>query len=103
MTCVGRKPGATAARVIADARAWLGVDAARREADIARLPVVIWKGRTLYTIRCCGTSGKGPHDVNVPLSMAWHLVSLGRFFCPYHAGDVFGEAGTVPAPSDSEK
>lgn len=61
----------------------------QREAEIAALPTVQWKGRTLYTLRCCGVSGKGPHDVNVPLALAWSLLSLTRFFCPYHLGDMW--------------
>lgn len=97
MTAVGRKHGPSAERIIADSRAWLGpVFAAQRDVEIAALPVVEWKGRTLYTLRCCGVSGKGPHDVNVPIAALWSLVSFQRFFCPYHAGDVWSEA--VPPP-----
>lgn len=58
---------------------------ARREAEIAALPVVEWKGRRLRTIRCHGTTGKGPHDYNVPESFLWALISLQRFTCPYHS------------------
>ena len=39
-----------------------------------------------------GTSGKGPHDVNVPLVVVWSLISLRRFYCVYHAGDVWSAA-----------
>jgi hypothetical protein len=56
----------------------------KREAEIAAMPQVEWKGRKLRTIRCHGTTGKGPHDVNVPESLLWALISLKRFRCPYH-------------------
>ena len=95
MSHVGRKAGLSANRVIAAARAFLGpVGVCIRDAEIAALPTVEWKGRTLYTLRCQGTSGKGHHDVHVPLAHVWHLVWLDRFFCVYHAGDAFG----VPFP-----
>lgn len=95
MSHVGRKHGPGADLVIAEAREFLGlIGAQRREAEIAALPTVEWKGRTLYTLRCQGTSGKGHHDVHVPLAHVWHLVWLDRFFCVYHAGDAFG----VPFP-----
>jgi hypothetical protein len=88
MTQVGRKHGRGAEAIIAEAKHYLGPErTAQRERDIAALPTVPWKGRTLYTLRCQGISGKGPHDVNVPLALVWHLVDLRRFFCPYHAGD----------------
>ena len=59
-------------------------DAERRAAEIAALPAVTWKGRTLRTIRCHGTTGKGPHDVNVPESLLWSLIGLDGFCCVYH-------------------
>lgn len=91
MTAVGRKHGASADRLIADAQRFLGAACtARRAAEIAALPTIDWKGRTLYTLRCQGTSGKGPHAVNVPLAVVWHLIDLRRFFCVYHAGDAWG-------------
>lgn len=93
MSQVGRKSGRGAEDLIADSKWFLGTTrVAIREAEIAALPTVTWKGRTLYTIRCHGTSGKGPHDVNVPLAVVWHLINLHRYFCPYHAGDVWGPA-----------
>jgi hypothetical protein len=88
MSHVGRKHGRGADEVIAEAQVELGpFRTARRYAEIEALPTVEWKGRTLYTLRCNGTSGKGPHDVNVPLALVWHLMSLRRFFCVYHAAD----------------
>lgn len=91
MSHVGRKDGQGADGLIADAKLELGPErAAKRQAEIDALPVVNWKGRMLYTLRCHGTSGKGPHDVNVPLAMVWHLISLKRFYCVYHAGDALG-------------
>lgn len=90
MSHVGRKHGKGADHVIAHARGWLGpAGEAQREAEIAALPQVDWKGRTLYTVRCQGVSGKGPHDVNLPLATVWHVLSLRRFFCVYHAGDAW--------------
>ncbi len=92
MSQVGRKHGRGADRVIADAKAFIGAEcAAVRQREIDALPTVDWKGRTLYTLICCGTSGKGSHIVNVPLAMVWHLISLRRYFCPYHAGDALSE------------
>lgn len=61
-------------------------DAAGRAAQIAALPTVIWKGRTLRTIRCHGTTGKGPHDVHVPDAVLWALIDLRAYCCPYHQG-----------------
>jgi hypothetical protein len=55
-----------------------------RAREIARLPQVEWKGRRLYTIRCHGDFGKGPHDMNVPEALLWSLRSLQFFLCPYH-------------------
>jgi len=99
MAHVGRKHGRGAADIIAEAKAYLGPESvARREAEIACLPLVIWKGRTLYTLRCQGTSGRGPHDVNVPLMMVWHLLSLTNFYCVYHSGDAWGADRVFPDP-----
>lgn len=55
-----------------------------RAREINQLPTVEWKGRTLYTIRCHGDFGKGPHDMNVPQSILWTLRTLKFFLCPYH-------------------
>ena len=60
---------------------------AARENAIRALPVVAWKGRTLYTIRCQGTSGRGPHDTNVPESTLWAVLDFRAFRCPFHAND----------------
>ena len=59
-------------------------DIAERQAQIDALPVVEWKGRRLRTIRCHGTTGKGPHDVHVPEAVLWALIDLRAFRCPYH-------------------
>ena len=56
-----------------------------RAAEIASLPTVEWRGRILRTIRCTGTTGRGPHDMHVPESLLWSLIDLGRYRCPYHA------------------
>lgn len=57
----------------------------RRAAEIEALPVVIWKGHGLRALRCCGTTGKGPHAVNLPEDLLWLLMDLRRYRCPYHA------------------
>lgn len=61
-------------------------DAADRAAQIAALPTVDWKGRTLWTLRCHGTTGKGPHDVHVPEAVLWALIDFRAYCCPYHQG-----------------
>lgn len=66
--------------------AWRGIyEGEKRYREIQRLPTVEWKGKTLYTIRCHGVTGKGPHDVNVPLPLLWVLIDLGTYRCVYHA------------------
>ena len=63
----------------------LGEDqVAERQRQIDALPTVQWQGRTLYTIRCSGDFGNGPHVVNVPESLLWALMSLEQYRCPYH-------------------
>lgn len=59
-------------------------DAAQRQREIDALPTVAWKGRTLKTLRCHGTTGKGPHDTNVPESLLWSLIDLRGYCCVYH-------------------
>ena len=59
-------------------------EARRRAAEIARLPTVTWKGQTLYTLRCRGDYGRGPHDVNLPEMWLWALLDLRAFICPWH-------------------
>lgn len=56
----------------------------RRAREIIALPVVEWRGKRLCTIRCNGTTGKGPHDVHVPESLLWALLSLTHYRCVYH-------------------
>ena len=64
---------------------WFGdAEAERRATAIATLPRVEWRGRTLYTIRCLGDFGHGPHDMHVPASLLWSLINVHHFFCPYH-------------------
>ena len=57
---------------------------AERAREIAALPAVQWKGRTLYTLRCQGDYGKGPHDQNLPEATLWALFDLRVYRCPYH-------------------
>lgn len=88
MTHVGRKHGHGADELIADCQAMMTPAAVeKRHAEIAALPTVQWKGRTLYTLRCHGWTGNGPHDVNVPLVLIWSLIALDQFYCMYHAAD----------------
>lgn len=69
-------------------RAFRGMEAERdRAAEIDALPSVVWKGKSLKTLRCHGTSGKGPHVCNVPEGLLWSLMALQPFFCIYHAAD----------------
>jgi len=99
MALVGRKHGKGADEIIAAAQEFLGpVGAARREAEIAALPTVVWKGRLLYTLQCQGVSGRGPHAYNVPLAYVWHLIGLDHFYCPYHAGDAWAADRIHPDP-----
>lgn len=60
-------------------------DVPARQVQIVRLPRVEWKGKELFTLRCRGLSGKGPHDVHVPESLLWSLIDFRAFRCPYHA------------------
>lgn len=85
---VGLHPEAQARRAEVTARAAMGrAWWARRRAEIAALPVVVWKGTALRTILCHGTSGRGSHRVNVPAALLWQLVAVEDYFCPYHAAD----------------
>jgi hypothetical protein len=59
-------------------------EVARRQAEIDALPRVTWKGAELVTMRCHGETGKGPHDVNNTEWIAWVVLSLSRWKCPYH-------------------
>lgn len=85
---VGIHTDASTRRARAAFVAWRGpVDVVRRAEEIASLPVIEWKGKTLYALRCVGTSGKGPHTVNVPESLLWTLIRLDDFLCPFHTND----------------
>lgn len=56
----------------------------RRQHEIADLPKVLWRGSVLHTVRCRGDFGRGPHDMNVPESLLWNLISVDRLLCAYH-------------------
>jgi hypothetical protein len=66
----------------------------QRAAEIEVLPVVEWKGRTLRTLRCRGSSGRGPHDVHVPEALLWSLIDLRAYRCPYHVTSELAAEGT---------
>lgn len=55
-----------------------------RAKQIASLPIVEWRGQQLRTIRCHGTTGRGPHDRHVPEGLLWSLIDIGRYVCPFH-------------------
>jgi hypothetical protein len=55
-----------------------------REQQIAQLPVVLWRGQVLRTVRCQGDFGRGPHDYHVPESLLWSLIDIRAFRCAYH-------------------
>lgn len=79
--------------ILAEARAAFAsirtpAEVAQREAEIAALPRVVWKGRELRTLRCHGTTGKGPHDINVAEGALWVLLRLDRFVCAFHQGGI---------------
>lgn len=59
-------------------------DAVVRAQQIAALPTVVWRGHTLYTLRCDGGYGRGPHQLNVREQVLWSLMTLGVFHCPFH-------------------
>ena len=62
------------------------VDARFRELEIGALPVVEWKGAKLRTLRCNGSTGKGPHLVHVPEGVLWALIDFRAYRCVYHEG-----------------
>jgi hypothetical protein len=87
-TVIPRHEDAILARSKRFALEFLGPEGVeRRQREIDALPTVEWKGKTLYTMRCHGTRGKGPHTVHLPESLLWQLIGLTRYRCVYHAGD----------------
>lgn len=92
-TTVGLHVAKQALRARAAFVEFRGAEAAiARQAQINQLPRVEWKGKPLFTLRCNGTSGKGPHNCNVPEGLLWSLISLNRFLCPYHVNDALWES-----------
>lgn len=55
-----------------------------REAEIRGLPSLAWRGQLLRTLRCHGSTGKGPHDHHVPEALCWSLIDLHHFYCAFH-------------------
>lgn len=60
-------------------------DLAVREAQIQSLPHSVWRGHAVYAITCHGSTGKGPHQVNVPLALLFSLIEIEAYRCPFHA------------------
>jgi hypothetical protein len=90
VTYHGRTLGLHEDRACRDARAFFrdvrGAEAeAVRAQEIEALPTVEWKGHTLRTIRCTGTTGKGPHAMHVPERALWVLIDWRNYRCVYHA------------------
>lgn len=87
----GAKPKPTEAERTARCRANFvqfrsEAEAVERGAEIAALPLVAWKGKTLRTIWCSGTTGRGPHALHVPEALLWELIGLSRYRCAFHPG-----------------
>lgn len=105
MTTIGRRSHAD--QRIARARAAFreysnGRSEQQRAAQIAALQTIDWQGRRLYTIRCHGTTGRGPHDVNVPEDMLWALIDIDTFICPFHAYEMLVGKGEKRSGNNSE-
>lgn len=78
-------PVAAADRARAAFVAMLGEGAAlERQRAIDALPVVEWRGQRLYTLRCHGPYGRGPHGHHVPPHVLWMLIDLRWFACAFH-------------------
>lgn len=58
---------------------------ARRAAEIAELPVVMWKGHELRSVKCNGDYGKGPHLMNLSEAYLWALIDFRAYRCPFHS------------------
>lgn len=52
--------------------------------EIQQLPTAQHRGRSLRTLRCQGTTGRGPHDLNVPEYILWAVIDFRAFRCPFH-------------------
>lgn len=59
-----------------------------RHTTAGSLPLVTWKGKSLRTLRCNGTSGKGPHSQNVTEGQLWALIDLRHWRCAFHPADM---------------
>ena len=57
----------------------------QRTREITDKPSKVWRGRTVYLMRCEGDFGKGPHDMWIEEHWLWSLVSIqSGFLCPFH-------------------
>ena len=61
------------------------VETERRAEMIAGLPSKDWKGKTVYALRCNGTTGRGPHVMFVTEAALWALIEPAAFRCPFHS------------------
>jgi hypothetical protein len=85
-TTIGSHPERRAARA---KQAFLTLrgeqDYQARRAEIDRLTPSLWRGQPVYALLCNGTTGKGPHLVNVPEALLYALIDLRAYRCPFHS------------------
>jgi hypothetical protein len=53
--------------------------------EISLLAPSLWRGQPVYALLCNGTTGRGPHLVNVPEALLWSLIDLRAYRCPFHS------------------
>jgi hypothetical protein len=85
-TTIGSHPERRAARA---KQAFLTLrgeqDYQARRAEIVMLQTSTWRGQTVYALLCNGTTGRGPHLVNVPEALLWSLIDLRAYRCAFHS------------------
>jgi hypothetical protein len=63
---------------------WVNRPPSSARRQLAALPIVEWKGHRLRVFQCHGTTGRGPHVVNVPEWLLWALLDLRAYRCAFH-------------------